>query len=103
MGVVEEETEEEEDVTGDGVNDELDCSGIVIGVVVKITVDEDGGEFEELDSVGKENDSEVEVDVVVGVETVVELLAILGRFHHEAGIGCDATSSMRDIIEIGRS
>lgn len=70
VGVVEEETEEEEDVTGDGVNDELDCSGIVIGVVVKITVDEDGGEFEELDSVGKENDSEVEVDVVVGVETV---------------------------------
>lgn len=64
-------TEDVEDVTGDGVSDELDCPWTGVGVGVEIAVDEDGGELEGAETEGKKNGIEVEVNVVTGMETVV--------------------------------
>lgn len=65
-----EESEEVEDMTADGVNDELDCSGTGVDVGVEMTIDVDGGELDGEVSAGKLNE-EVEVEIIVkGVETV---------------------------------
>lgn len=64
-------TEEVDDVTGDGVDDEVDCSSTSVDVDVEITVDEDGGELDGRGSEGKENGVEVEVDIVTGIETII--------------------------------
>lgn len=63
-----EEVEETEVVTGDGVNDELDCSWM--GVDGGIALDVNGGALEGGVSVEKENGVEIAVDVVKGIDTV---------------------------------
>lgn len=56
-------------VTGDGVNDELDCSSTGVGVGVEIDVDVSGVELDAGVSDGKEN--EVEDGVDIGTEITV--------------------------------
>lgn len=97
------------DVTGDGVTDELDCSLTGVDVGVELAVDGGGVELEWVVGCGKESGVKDGVDIVVETGAVdcqysscrrlrkclpVELEGIIGKYHREAGIGCDATCQM---------
>lgn len=60
-----------EDVTGDGVEDELDCPWIDVDAGVELAVDVNGEELERGVSEGKVKGVEVAVeDMVTGTETI---------------------------------
>lgn len=78
-GAAEVGIEEGEDVTGDGVDNELDCSWVDVvdneldcswgDVIVEIAVDENG-ELEGADREGELNENEVEMNVALAIEAV---------------------------------